>query len=188
MAGESTDRTLLTRISPARGVADLPRAEPEEVGMSSERLARIRPAMQRYVDRNMVPGVVTLIARHGRVVYLDAIGFRDAEARAPMMTDTIFRVASMTKAITSVALMTLYEEGHFLLSDPVSKWIPEFADPKVAIPIPAGEYVTGPYKLIPAARPIAVRAHTHSYGRPIWRVYRFGQGRNGQSLGTSASR
>ncbi|HKC89076.1 MAG TPA: serine hydrolase domain-containing protein, partial [Blastocatellia bacterium] len=99
----------------------LPTARPEDVGMSSERLARIRAGMQRYVDSGMVPGVVTLVARRGRVVHFEAVGNRDVEAKAPMTTDTIFRIASMTKPIASVALMTLYEEGHFLLNDPISK-------------------------------------------------------------------
>jgi len=91
----------------------LPTARPEQVGMSAERLARIRTAMQRYVDRGLVPGVVTLVARRGRVVNFDAIGYRDVESKAPMTTDTIFRIASMTKPIASVGLMMLYEEGHF---------------------------------------------------------------------------
>src|SRR5262245_28030287 len=106
----------------------LPAARPEDVGMSSERLARIRPAMRRYVDRGLVPGVVTMVARRGRVVHFEAIGYRDVEAKAPMTTDAIFRIASMTKPIASVALMTLYEEGHFLLNDPISKFLPEFAN------------------------------------------------------------
>src|SRR5215510_11917110 len=80
----------------------LPTAKPEDVGMSSERLARIRTAMQRYVDRGMVSGVVTMVARQGKVVHFDAVGYRDAENKTPMMTDTIFRIASMTKPIASV--------------------------------------------------------------------------------------
>src|SRR5262249_34255818 len=142
-------------------------ANPEEVGMSAERLARIRTAMQRYVDRHEVAGVVTLVARHGRVVHFDAVGYRDAESKAPMTTDAIFRIASMTKPITSVALMMLYEQGYFLLSDPISKFLPEFADMKVAVPAPAGEAVAAPYKLVPAARPITIRhVLTHTAGLP----------------------
>src|SRR5262245_63381448 len=76
----------------------LPTARPEDVGMSSERLARIRTGMQRYVDRGMVPGVVTLVARRGRVVHFEAIGYRDVESKAPMTTDTIFRIASDRKS------------------------------------------------------------------------------------------
>ena len=135
----------------SQSVAGLPAAKPEDVGMSSERLARIHTAMQRYVDNGLVPGVTTLVARRGRVVYQDSVGFRDVESKAPMMADTIFRIASMTKPIASVALMMLYEEGHFLLSDPIAKFLPEFANPKVAQIAPNEERVGAPYKLIPAA-------------------------------------
>jgi len=167
MTGENPAQKHLTQKDTLSGASGLPMAEPEEVGMSSERLSRIRPAMQRYIDRNMVPGVVSLVARQGRVVHLDAIGFRDVEAGAPMQTDTIFRIASMTKPITSVALMMLYEEGHFLLSDPVSKWIPEFAEPRVAERVPRNEFRGEPWRLVPAARPISIRhllTHTSGLG------------------------
>ena len=102
----------------------VPTAEPEAVGMSSERLERLDTVMQGYVDRNEVAGVVTLVARRGKVVHFSAAGQRDAENGAPMTHDTIFRMASMTKPIASVALMMLYEEGHFQLRDPISKWLP----------------------------------------------------------------
>ena len=118
------DARLLAQSSPH----GLPTAKPEEVGMSSERLARIRTAMQRYVDKGLVPGVVTMVARRGKVVHFEAIGYRDAESKAPMTTDSIFRIASMTKPIASVALMMLYEEGHFLLNDPIAKFLPEFTN------------------------------------------------------------
>ena len=169
MSGESAGRRSLTQQNPGGGIAALPLADPEEVGMSSERLSRIRPVMQRYVDQNLVPGVVSLIARNGRVVYLDTVGCRDVENQTPMTTDTIFRIMSMTKPITSVALMMLYEEGHFLLSDPVSKWIPEFADARVAEPMPPEEYSGNPWKLVSAARPVTVRhllTHTAGLARP----------------------
>jgi CubicO group peptidase (beta-lactamase class C family) len=145
--------------------ASLPTAKPEDVGMSSERLARIRTAMQRYVDQGLVPGVVTMVARHGKVVHFDAIGYRDAENKAPMTTDTIFRIASMTKPIASVALMMLYEEGHFLLNDPIAKFLPEFKEMKVA-QVASNEERTGtPYKLVPAARPITFKhVLTHTAG------------------------
>jgi len=147
--------------------AGLPTARPEEVGMSSERLARIRVAMQRYVDRKEVPGVVTLVARRGRVVHFEAVGYRDAESQAPMTTDGIFRIASMTKPIASVAAMMLYEEGYFLLSDPISRWLPEFSNMNVALPAPAGERLDRPYKLVPAARPITIKhLLTHTAGLP----------------------
>lgn len=144
---------------------NLPSAKPAEVGMSAERLARIRTAMQRYVERNVVPGVVTLVARRGRIVHLEAIGYRDAEAKVPMTTDTIFRIASMTKPIASVALMMLYEEGHFLLSDPIAKFLPEFANMKVAQVAASDERVGTPYKLVPAARAITFKhVLTHTAG------------------------
>src|SRR5262245_1624897 len=145
----------------------LPTARPEDVGMSSERLARIRSAMQRYVDRGLAPGVVTLVARRGRVVHFEAIGYRDVEAKAPMTTDAIFRIASMTKPIASVALMTLYEEGHFLLNDPISKFLPEFADMKVAQAASPAETGGAPYKLVPAKNPITFKhVLTHTAGFP----------------------
>lgn len=148
-------------------IKSLPTAKPEEVGMSSERLARIHTAMQRYVDKQLVPGVVTVVARRGRIVYSDAVGFRDVEAKAPMTTDAIFRIASMTKPLASVALMMLYEEGHFLLNDPLAKFLPEFANMKVALPAPANESVGVPYKLVPAARPITIKhILTHTAGFP----------------------
>ncbi len=155
------------RVLSKPAVQSLPTARPEEVGMSSERLGRIRVAMQRYVDRALVPGVVTLVARRGKVVHFEAIGYRDVEAKAPMRTDTIFRIASMTKPIASVALMMLYEEGHFLLSDPISKFLPEFAEMKVAQLAQASERVGTPYKLLPAARPITFKhVLTHTAGFP----------------------
>ena len=147
--------------------AGLPTSKPEQVGMSSERLGRIRTAMQRYVDRGLVPGVVTLIARRGRVVNFEAIGYRDVEAKAPMTTDTIFRIASMTKPIASVGLMMLYEEGHFLLSDPISKFLPEFTNMKVAQAAPAPSTGEAPYKLVAASRPITFKhVLTHTAGFP----------------------
>jgi CubicO group peptidase (beta-lactamase class C family) len=155
------------RASSQSTAQGLPTARPEEVGMSAERLGRIRTGMQRYVDRGLVPGVVTLVARRGRVVHFDAIGHRDVEAKAPMTTDTIFRIASMTKPIASVALMMLYEEGHFLLSDPISKYLPEFANMKVAQLTPPEERSGAPYKLVPAARPITFKqVLTHTAGFP----------------------
>jgi CubicO group peptidase (beta-lactamase class C family) len=92
------------------GLDTLPRAEPSEVGMSRERLARIAPVMQRYIDEQLIPGALTLVARHGKIVHVETHGHRDAENALPIENDTIFRIASMTKPITSVALMMLYEQ------------------------------------------------------------------------------
>ena len=113
--------------------AGLPKAVPEEVGLSATRLKRIDRIMQRYVDEEKFAGIVTMVARRGKVVHFECKGMMDKEAGKPMKPDTIFRIYSMTKPITSVAIMMLYEEGHFQLDDPVSKFIPEFRDLKVFV-------------------------------------------------------
>jgi CubicO group peptidase (beta-lactamase class C family) len=106
----------------------------ESTGMSAERLARIRPAMERHVGDDKLSGVTTLICRGGEVVYEDSVGLMDRERQLDMRNDAIFRIYSMTKPITCVALMMLYEQGRFRLSDPVSKFIPAFAKLKVHPP------------------------------------------------------
>jgi len=111
----------------------LAKAKPEEVGLCTERLKRINKVMQSYVDENKVAGLVTMVARRGKVVHFECFGVRDIEANKPMQPDTIFRIYSMSKPITSVAVMMLYEEGYFQLNDPVSKFIPEFKDVKVFV-------------------------------------------------------
>lgn len=145
-------------------VAGLPAASPEAVGMSSERLARLSMAMQQLVDAGRLAGITTMVARHGKVAHFEAYGHRDVEQGAPMTQDTIFRIYSMTKPITGVALMMLYEEGRFRLSDPVAKYIPEFANLKVA----AGDGPSGPIVENPK-QPMTIRhlmSHTagFSYG------------------------
>ncbi len=105
--------------------------DPASVGMSGKRLDRVAPAMQDYVDRGVVRGISTLVARRGRVVHRGLFGHRDAEAAAEMTDDTIFRIYSMTKPIVSTALMLLHEEGRFRLDQPVSDFLPAFAAPKV---------------------------------------------------------
>jgi CubicO group peptidase (beta-lactamase class C family) len=116
--------------APARPTAPAP-ATPQSVGIAPNRLERLHRGMQSLVDRHEAGGIVTLIAREGKVVDVHASGFQDVESRSPMRTDTIFRIASMTKPVTSVAAMMLYEEGKFLLTDPVSKFIPAFKGQKV---------------------------------------------------------
>lgn len=113
----------------SRGLAA---AMPEEAGMSGERLQRLTRAMQGIIDRGELAGMVTLIARRGKIVHAEIYGARNRELKTPMERDTIFRIASMSKPITGVALMMLYEEGHFELNDPVQKYIPEFRGLKVA--------------------------------------------------------
>lgn len=104
----------------------LPVAEPEEVGFSSERLARIRPTMQKYIDEQKLPCMVTLVARHGKIVHFEAVGYMDVESKQPVKKDAFFRLYSNTKPITGVAAMILYEDGLLNLNDPVSKFIPAF--------------------------------------------------------------
>src|SRR6267154_317354 len=110
---------------------DLPSASAESEGMSTERLAQLRSGMKELVDQGRLAGVVTMISRHGKVVEFDAAGKRDVAANAPMQKDSIFRIYSMSKPITGVAMMMLFEEGKWQLNDPVAKYIPEFADLKV---------------------------------------------------------
>jgi CubicO group peptidase (beta-lactamase class C family) len=106
-------------------------AKPESLGFSSARLERLHAQMQAEVDQKQLAGVVTLLARHGKVAELRAYGKKDLASGAPMTTDTIFRIFSMTKPVTGVAMMMLYEEGKWLPKDPISKYIPEFAHLKV---------------------------------------------------------
>jgi CubicO group peptidase (beta-lactamase class C family) len=150
-------------------LAPLARAEspatPESLGISSERLARLRAAMQRYVAEGRAAGIVTLVARNGRVVHHEAFGKADLEAGRPMAKDSIFRIASQTKAITSTAVMMLVEEGRIGLGDPVSRYLPAFASTTVAVAPPAGAVAGSPVSAVPARRPITIRdLLTHTAG------------------------
>lgn len=134
---------------------------PDAVGVSSERLDRLSRTLDRYVDEGRLPGGVTLVARSGSVVYLEAFGDRDRESGAPMREDAIFRIASQTKALVSVGIMLLQEEGRLLLSDPVGRYLPEFMETTVAVPNGAGDG----YSVEPANRPITIRdLLTHTAG------------------------
>ena len=138
---------------------------PASVGVSGERLNRLSSTLQQYVDQGRTAGVVTIVVRQGKVVHLEAFGKRDIESGAPMQKDTIFRIASMSKAITSLATMILLEEGKLLLDDPVSKFIPSFAKTTVMVPPPAGAVAGTPVSVVPAKRPITVRdLLTHTAG------------------------
>jgi CubicO group peptidase (beta-lactamase class C family) len=110
----------------------LPLAAPEDIGLSSARLARLGTVIAGEIERGRVPGAVALVARRGRVGYFESFGQRDAAAGAPMAKDAIFRIYSMTKPITSVAAMMLWEDGRFLLSDPIAKYLPDLAALDVA--------------------------------------------------------
>lgn len=108
-----------------------PEVEPGEVGFDAERLRRIDEHFGKYVDSGRLPGALVLVARHGRVAHLATCGWRDVEAQAPVTTDTVYRIFSMTKPVTSVAAMMLYERGLFELTDPVADFLPAFAEPRV---------------------------------------------------------
>ena len=108
----------------------LPTAKPEDVGLSSERLARIGPAMQKHVDAGEIAGVVTLVARRGRIVHFEAHGYSDIAKRTPMRTDHIFGLASSSKPITAVAILMLVESGDVRLNDPVSRLSPSSRRPR----------------------------------------------------------
>lgn len=114
--------------------ADIARAEPESVGLSSVRLRRIGEAMRREIEAARMPGCVVGIMRGGKLAHLEAIGYRDAAAKEPLKTDAIFSIASMTKPMTSTAIMMLVEEGRVLLGDPVSQYLPPLAELEVAEP------------------------------------------------------
>ena len=113
--------------------ASLPSAKPEDVGLSSERLQRIREMVMRRVEARELSGAVTIVARRGRVVHYEAHGLMDIDSKKPMTKDALFRLASSTKPITAVAVLILLEEGKLKLTDPVAKYIPEFKDSKVAV-------------------------------------------------------
>jgi CubicO group peptidase (beta-lactamase class C family) len=113
--------------------ASLALSKAEDAGISSERLQRIHPLIQSHIDAKDLSGAVTLVMRRGKLVHFEAQGSTDFESNQPMRTDTLFRMASMTKPITAVAVLMMMEEGKLILSDPVSKYIPEFKNPKVAV-------------------------------------------------------
>lgn len=138
----------------------IPVGQPEEVGLSSERLKRIGEAVQRHIDAGNVAGAVTLVARKGRIAHFEARGMMDLELKKPMPKDGMFRLASMSKPITGVAIMMLVEEGKVRLNDPVSRFIPEFKGlDKVAVAKgapPAAGSAESAYDLVPATRPITI--------------------------------
>ena len=152
-------------LATALSAATLPKASPEEAGLSSQRLQRVRAVLQRYIDRGEIAGSVALVARNGKVAYFDAQGVMDIESKRGMRTDAIFRLASMTKPVTSLAVMMLQEEGLLLIDDPVSKYLPEFKSPKVALANAANERATAGHRIVPADSEITIRQLlTHTAG------------------------
>ena len=144
--------------------SSLPVSKPEDVGISSERLQRIHEMVMRYVDAHEISGAVTLVARRGRIVHFEAHGLMDIDTKKPMTKDALFRLASNSKPVTAAAVMILFEEGKLRLTDPVSKFIPEFRDSKVAVayehpPIPtsaSSPAAASRYYTVPATRDITI--------------------------------
>ena len=144
----------------------LVRVSPEEVGMSSERLDRLSLALAGYADEGRLAGAVTIIVRRGKIAYREGIGYRDAETQAPMPSDGIFRIASQTKALASVGVMLLQEEGKLLITDPIGDYLPAFAETTVAEPNNSGGY-----NVVPARRQITIRdllTHTAGISYGTW--------------------
>lgn len=139
---------------------ELPAARPEEVGMSSERLQRLSSVFQQYADDKKMAGSVVLVMRQGKVAYFESFGMADMEKKMPMQKDAIFRIASQSKALISVGIMILQEEGKLLITDNLSKYIPEFKKTTVAVPKEGGGY-----EVVNAKREITLRdLLTHTAG------------------------
>ena len=156
-------------VHPALLAQGLSRTQPQEVGISAERLQRLSDVLQSYVDDGKLAGAVALVARRGKVAYLEAFGHRDRESNSPMKEGTIFRIASQTKALVSVGVMILQEQGQLLITDPVGKYLPEFLKTTVAV-----SKEDGKYEIVEARRPITIRdllTHTAgiSYGNGVAR-------------------
>jgi CubicO group peptidase (beta-lactamase class C family) len=166
---------LLFGISSMVPAATMPTAKPEEVGLSSERLQRIHQLMQRNIEDGNFAGAVTLVARRGRIAHFETHGMMDIDSKKPMAKDAIFRIMSMTKPVVGVSILMILEEGKIRLSDPVSKFIPELKDIKVAVPLPsppASPFAPAPktqqdprFYTMPADREITIRdLLTHTSG------------------------
>ncbi len=135
----------------------LPAASPESVGMSAPKLARIGEAFKKEIDAGKLPGAVFLVARKGKLVYSEALGFQDKDAGKPIAKDSIFRIYSMTKPIVSVAAMMLVEEGRMQLTDPVSKFLPAMKGMSVSVAKSDAEFARVTYTLVPADREMTVQ-------------------------------
>src|SRR5438477_786211 len=139
-----------------RELQPLATATPEQVGMSLERLGRITSMLKKEIADGKLPGAVVMVARKGKIVYSDAIGFQDKGAETPMKLDSIFRIYSMTKPLVSVAAMMLVEDGVMQLTEPVAKFLPAFKDMQVSVPSTGVDGKTT-YTNVPAAKPITVQ-------------------------------
>ncbi len=148
-----------------------PRARPDQAGLDKQKLEQVDALFQDHITRKQIAGAVALVVRHGKVAYQNAVGMQDVEAGIAMSAETIFRIASMTKPITTTAVMILAEQGRIDLSDPVSRYLPEFKFMHVAMPRqkqdakPAPGDSSAEYELVPAYRPITIRdLLTHTSG------------------------
>lgn len=153
---------LIYLYAPVVHAQQLVQATPESAGFASERLARLTATLENYVEQEKLPGTVTLVARSGKIIYFDATGSNDLERDIPMERNSIFRIASQTKALVSVGIMMLQEEGKLLISDPLGKYIPAFNTTSVAVP-----EADGTYSVVDAYRPITLRdllTHTSGIG------------------------
>ena len=149
------------------GAASLPEGKPEDVGLSTQRLARIHSMVAKHMDLGDITGAVMLVARKGKVAYVDVQGVMDLESKKPVTRDTVFRLASMTKPVIGTAIMMMLEEGKLRVDDPVSKYIPEFRNMKVAVETEPGGATAKPPKFytIPAAREVTIKdLLTHTSG------------------------
>jgi CubicO group peptidase (beta-lactamase class C family) len=159
-------RTAIATVLPVSLMAaGITSSKPEDAGLSSERLGRVRPLVERHIAAKDLSGAVTLVARRGKVVHFEAEGLADIEAHKPMQTGALFRMASMTKPLTAVSVLMLMEEGKLLLSDPVSKYIAEFRNPKLAVWRQPNDQAGAGAMLVPAAREITIKdLLTHTSG------------------------
>src|SRR6185436_7031825 len=149
-SGETMNAQTAAKHAAAPQTPSLPQAKPEQIGLSSARLQLMSDAFKREVDKGTLPGATVMEERRGQVGWFDAIGRQGPSAAAPMAHDSIFRIFSMTKPIVSVGIMMLVEDGHFVLGDPVAKFIPDFADQKV------GVENNGKLDLVPVKRQMTV--------------------------------
>jgi CubicO group peptidase (beta-lactamase class C family) len=151
MTAQSAAKPAAAKPASVKQTPSLPHAKPESLGLSSVRLQRMSDAFQREIDKGTLPGATVMVARRGQIGWFDALGQQSSAEAAPMAHDTLFRIFSMTKPIVSVGIMMLVEDGHFILGDPVAKFIPEFADQKVGV-----EH-NGKLDLVPLTRPMTVQ-------------------------------
>lgn len=163
--GHMSSLILLIAFSQASYSRELTETKPENVGMSSPRLERLNSALEAYIQDEKIAGQVAIVLRDGQIVYEAANGFRDIASESPMNSDTMFRIASQTKAIISVGIMILQEQGKLKINDPLWRYLPEWRESKVALNFPGGADPSDPPPLRDADRPITIRhLLTHTSG------------------------